>query len=153
MPEIIVRKYGPVVFGIIVVLFFAIYSFKSAFPESITRTLHVGVERVPVEAHVADTPALRTKGLSGVSQLKLNEGVLFVFPEDGYYSFWMKDMNFAIDILWISQDRKIVYALQSITPETYPHSFTSPVQARYVLEVPAGFVERHNILVGDAVLF
>ncbi len=153
MPEIIVRKYGPVVFGILIVVFFSVYSFKSAFPESATRTLYVGVGKVPVEAHIADTPALRTKGLSNVAQLKLNEGVFFVFPEDGYYSFWMKDMNFAIDILWISKEKKIVYQLQSITPETYPHSFTSPTQARYVLEVPAGFVERHNILVGDAVLF
>lgn len=100
---------------------------------------------------VADTPALREKGLSGKDPLLPLEGLLFVFPQDGSYSFWMKDMKFSIDILWISSDGYIVHALQALSPESYPHTFTSPEPARYVLELPSGFMERHEIFVGDKV--
>ena len=65
--------------------------------------------RILVCASVADTPEARQQGLSGRAGLGESEGMLFVFPKDGEYAFWMKDMRFSIDILWLSGNGTIVY--------------------------------------------
>ncbi len=100
---------------------------------------------------IADTSALREQGLSGRSELKENEGMLFVFPEDGVYTFWMKDMSFSIDMIWISKSGTVVHVENAATPRSYPETFGPDVPARYVLEVSAGFSEAHGVSVGDVV--
>ena len=107
-------------------------------------TLHVAI---------ADTEASREQGLSGITSLASDEGMLFIFPKDGMYSFWMKDMLFSIDMLWISFDGHVVSIVPSVSPATYPHAFTSSTLARYVLEVPAGFAAEHKIGVGSKLHF
>ena len=146
-----VNTYGPALITALVIVFAVVYGFQFFTPKVATKKIFVG--DTPVQVRLADTQPLRAKGLSGSDPLLALEGMLFVFPEDGSYSFWMKDMKFAIDILWLSSDGYIVYALQALSPETYPHSFASPMPARYVLEVPSGFMEIHHVSVGDKVTF
>lgn len=102
-----------------------------------------------IRVMIAATPAERTQGLSGTPSLKSGEGMLFVFPEEGVYSFWMKDMLFSIDILWISARGEVVHIEEGVSPNTYPTSFTSDIPAQYVLEVPAGFSHTYGIKIGD----
>lgn len=104
-----------------------------------------------IRVSVADTPAERESGLSGRASLVAGEGMLFVFPEDGRYAFWMKDMHFAIDILWISREGVIVDLEENVSPETYPATFTPRTEARYVVELPAGYAQEHGVRVGDIV--
>jgi len=99
------------------------------------------------------TQKTQEKGLSGREKLKEDEGMLFVFDYMGQYSFWMKDMNFPIDIIWISDDFKVVYIKKNATPESYPETFTPEQNAKYVLEVLAQFSEKNNLKVGDKVEF
>lgn len=98
---------------------------------------------------VAATDAARAKGLGGRTSLGEGEGMLFVFPVDGDWGFWMKDMRFPIDILWLSSQKEVVYIAPSVSPETYPSVFHADKPARYVLEVPAGWTEAHKVGVGD----
>src|SRR5882672_5260542 len=58
-----------------------------------------------IQAYNADTDALRTLGLSGHSPLAADEGMLFIFPAPGEYGFWMKDMLFPLDLVWIAADK------------------------------------------------
>ena len=102
-----------------------------------------------VRITVADSPLERSQGLSGREGLAADEGMLFVFPEDGVYGFWMKDMLFSIDMLWLDASGNIVHIEKRVAPETYPQSFSSTVPARYVLELPAGYSDEHNLSVGD----
>ena len=90
-------------------------------------------------------------GLMDREYLVLDSGMLFVFDKPGDYPFWMKDMNFAIDILWINEHNEIIHVLQYIAPETYPTAFTSPEDALYVLELPMGTVAEVDIKLGDTV--
>ena len=106
-----------------------------------------------IVVEVADTESARIKGLSGRQSLGDNRGLLFVFETDGYHSMWMKDMNFAIDILWINAEGKIVTIAPSVGPESYPDSFSPTSKARYVLEIPASYTEIYNIKEGDVVDF
>lgn len=100
------------------------------------------------------------KGLSGRKDLKEDEGMLFVFDHIGKYSFWMKDMNFPIDIIWIGEDLSVVFIKKNANIESYlptsktgPEIFTPDQDARYVLEVLASFSEKNNLKVGDKVKF
>lgn len=86
---------------------------------------------------IADSNEERTRGLSGRTSVP-EDGLLFVFPEAGRPGFWMKDMQFAIDIIWLLDTGEIVGIEHSVSPDTYPQLFYPSVPVRYVLEVPAG---------------
>lgn len=119
----------------------------------ISPTKEITVDGIQVRIALADTPLLRELGLSGVKQLKEGEGMLFVFEKEGMHSFWMKDMHFSLDMLWISSDGRVVFIEKSVTPETFPKAFISNTPAQYVLEVGAGFSEKYGIEVGDRAIF
>jgi uncharacterized membrane protein (UPF0127 family) len=91
--------------------------------------------------YVADTEALRTKGLSGWKELLPHEAMVFVFEKEGSYPFWMKDMAFNIDIVWLDASFKPVHIEKNVSPASYPTAFSSEVPAKYVVEVPAGTVD------------
>ena len=116
---------------------------------TVLRTVQLDGQTIHVA--VVDTPVARQRGLSGRQGLAGDEGMLFVFPQNGRYSFWMKDMLFVIDIVWISADGSIVDMVQNVSPDTYPTSFVPKAPARYVLELPAGYVKDHNVQIGDIV--
>lgn len=110
------------------------------------RTIEIGGILLRVE--IVDTDVLRAQGLSGHAPLGDREGMLFIFDTDGRYSFWMKDMLFAIDILWLDAAGKVMHIAKEVSSDTYPASFTPHSPARYVLEVPAGFADQHDIQIG-----
>lgn len=122
---------------------------ESVLPSPRVPRVVVGGQSLPVE--LADTPEKRMRGLSGRESLPENRGMLFVFPEEGIYGFWMKDMRFSIDILWLSSSGEVVHIVESVTPESYPESFTPEKAALYVLELPAGFARIHGVSLGSIV--
>lgn len=102
-----------------------------------------------ISVSIADTLTLQEKGLSGREQLRANEGMLFIFPNEDIVSFWMKDMNFPIDIIWFNKNRQIVDVWENAQPSSYPELRTPQSAAQYVLEVPSGFFVAHHLLKGD----
>jgi len=104
-----------------------------------------------INAEVADNFIKRIKGLMFRKGLKENEGMLFIFRRPGYYSFWMLNMKFPIDIIWISEDKKIVDFVTAYPLKNEFKIFRPKEKALYVLEVNKGFVKKNNIRVGDKV--
>ena len=102
---------------------------------------------------LADTVAKRTQGLSGKENLPENEGMLFIFDAPNFVSFWMKDMNFPIDIVWINEEKQIIGWEENVDPNTYPATFSPKEEIVYVLEVNAGCIQRHDIQIGQAIAF
>lgn len=109
----------------------------------------VGVGKTEISAEIADTDTKRTRGLSGRKALGNNEGMLFVFEKPNHYGFWMKEMNFPIDIIWIGEDMRVRGITEHISPDTYPEVFYPPTEVRFVLETSAGFARAHDIKNGD----
>jgi uncharacterized membrane protein (UPF0127 family) len=100
-------------------------------------------------AQVAKTPETREKGLGGSGGLRENEAMLFIFDTDDKWSMWMKDVKYPIDIVWLDKDKKVVYIVKNVPPESYPfENFTPKQEARFVIEVPAGTVGRKAIAIG-----
>lgn len=137
----------------IILITLYIVSEKNIFPFEIEglskKTVHIG--RVPIAVTIADTREKRTRGLSGVESLPINEGLLFVFPTSGAHGIWMKDMRIPIDIIWISENSRVVDIEKNVTPETFPTIFYPKEVALYVLEVNALFTEVRGIQIGDEV--
>lgn len=111
------------------------------------------VNKHQIKAEIVNTQASRTLGLSGRASLQKDSGLLFIFNEPGFYSFWMKDMKFSIDMIWIDQFGKIVHIEKDISPKTFPKGFVSVEPAQAVLEVPAGFSDENNVKTGDTIRY
>ncbi|HET9850129.1 MAG TPA: DUF192 domain-containing protein [Candidatus Saccharimonadales bacterium] len=106
-----------------------------------------------LNAQTAVTPAQQERGLSGRQCLSAGNAMLFAFPDAGYYYFWMKDMNFPIDIVWLSPAKQVVWINPDTAPSTYPGSFVSPSPAKYVLELKAGQATALGLGTGSYVSF
>ena len=74
-----------------------------------------------------------------------------MFDEAGIYAFWMKDMMFPIDIIWLDEGFRVVAIAENAAPSSFPNLFTPSSPAQYVLEVPSGFVRTTTTRIGEYV--
>lgn len=126
-------------------------------PASSAKIIQI-IDKAQVNVEIADTKEKRTKGLGGRDSLATDSGMLFVFEKADPYRFWMKGLKFPLDFIWISSMR-VVDILTNVDPpaqnlpdETLPR-YAPVVPVDMVLEVNSGFVESHNIRVGDKIEF
>ena len=112
-----------------------------------TGTVGIGEETFFV--WVADTHQRRVQGLSGVTHLPENTGMLFLFESEGDHGIWMRDMHFYLDIVWLDESGRVVDMRTSVSPDTFPEVFVPKKEGLYVLEVAGGAMRRHGIEVGD----
>lgn len=120
--------------------------------------IDIAIRDLVTKAEVVQSDASKKKGLSGRESLEIDQGMLFVFNRSGIYPFWMKDMKFAIDIIWIDENKKIVYIAENAPPEPGKKDselfrYVPKNNSQYVLEINAGLSKLHNIQIGDAVNF
>ena len=116
-----------------------------------TKKMLIGEKEVNVS--IAKTWPERIQGLSGTPYLPEEVVKLFVFETAGLHSIWMKDMMYAIDILWTDKEGKITHIVENATPESYPEMFEPTSPAYYVIETKSGFTKRNFIKVGSEVVF
>lgn len=103
---------------------------------------------------IADEPHERMRGLSFVDSMEEYEGMMFFFQEYGHYPFWMKDMKFDLDLIWIRDNTVVdISTYASSAPERQMDLYASLEPINIVLEVRAGLVDRYGIEVGDEVMF
>ncbi len=102
---------------------------------------------------VADDQQEREKGLGDRDYISDYEAMIFVFEQPDIYEFWMKDMKFPLDIVWLNEKREVVYIKENAKPESYPESFVPPQKAQYVIEFNTGLVSKLGIKVGNILDF
>jgi uncharacterized membrane protein (UPF0127 family) len=121
------------------------------------RHVNVTVNGIELIADIAETNEQRTKGLSVKDSLAENEAMLFVFDTAQEHSFWMKNMKFPIDIIWLDSDKTVVHIEHNLQPCSFdafcPTYKPNNNSALYVLETAAGFAEKHGIVEGARVEF
>ncbi|MCX7973624.1 MAG: DUF192 domain-containing protein [Candidatus Aminicenantes bacterium] len=108
-----------------------------------------------VMAELAITEDQRQLGLMFREKMREDQGMLFIFEEEDYYSFWMKNMRFSLDMLWLDSQRRIVHIEENVPPcssEDCP-SYGPALPARYVLELVSGSVKKHKLKLGDRLDF
>lgn len=90
------------------------------------------------------------KGLSGTDSLPAGQAMVFAFARDDTWAMWMKDMKYPIDMVWLNDDKEVVYSVKNAQPSSYPKRFQPNVAARYVIELPSGTIDKTDIRNGDA---
>ena len=134
-----------------------LFTFTQSFAEEIVYS-HALVttttgEEIPVE--VADTLKKRSLGLGKRASLKKGWGMLFVFEKRKPHRFWMKDMQFPLDIIWLDNHR-IVHIIHNAKPANSrdePKVMTSPVPVNFVLEIAAGRAAKLQLKTGQRMKF
>lgn len=109
-----------------------------------------GSARAAVRIEIAEDEASRTQGLMGRRQMAEDQGMLFIFPDEDYRSFWMANTPLPLDIIYVNRDREIVTIQRNTVPYS-EESIPSTAPATYVIEVNAGFADRHGITEGEKV--
>lgn len=106
-----------------------------------------------IEVVYADNNAKRERGLSGQKQMDNGSGMFFVFPEEGNFTFWMKDMLIPLDIVFIDSNFTVVDIKQNEKPcETNPcPQIVSNQNFKYALEINAGWTNAHDLKISDKI--
>lgn len=107
---------------------------------------------------IADTAAARQTGLMNRTSLSQNSGMLFIFEGSNFYPFWMKDTYIPLDIIWLNQNKEVVYIKENAQPcsntiEAVCNTIVPTARALYVIELNAGEVNKQDLQVGDKIEF
>ncbi len=97
----------------------------------------------------------KVKGLSGAKNLSENQGMLFIFDKKDKYGFWMKGVNFALDIIYIS-DGTVIYIVENAPPVKNSQNliiYKPDEPVNYVLELNGGSAKKLNIKKGGKIIF
>ena len=108
-----------------------------------------------VRVEIAADDEMREQGLMFRDQLRPGTGMLFFFPQEGEYPFWMKNTRIPLDMIWIDANRRIAAIKHDVPPckiDDCP-SYPPKAVAKYVLEVSAGVAKQHGLKVGDVLRF
>lgn len=136
--------------GISIIAGIAIFAFLLSYKTSASLPTSAEFGDVSLRLEYATSTEARTLGLGGRTSVPDDYGMLFVFPKDDYYGFWMKDTLLPLDMFWLDSQGHVVFIAADVAPDTYPHVFYPSAPARYVLETAAGFAEAHGITVGTS---
>jgi len=140
----------PLVVALVVVLS-AIVMLRLSSPQYAVVSFGRGVT---VYTEVAETPSQQQKGLGGRDSLAAREGMLFPINPPAVQTFWMKEMRFPLDILWLSNGTVIGFQQNAPAPtagQTDLPQYRSPAPVDDVLEVKAGFISANGIKIGSPV--
>jgi hypothetical protein len=136
--------------AILVIAGVALLTFYYFYPQPKTARIMFAGTVLTVE--LATTPTEQQRGLSGRDSMPADHGMLFVFQQPAQWGFWMIEMKFPLDIIWFDANKHAIFIEQDLapcTPDLCP-VFTPPADALYVLEVNAGFVRTHSVMLGDS---
>jgi hypothetical protein len=118
------------------------------------KTIDLSLGNGSFKAAIASNDTARAKGLSGVSELSDDQALLMVFPTSSKWGIWMKDMSIPIDIVWLDGSKKVIYIVKNAQPaEPTLRTFVPKADAVYVVELPAGTVDRKAILINSEAVF
>jgi uncharacterized protein len=116
-------------------------------------TIHLASRSISFEH--ADTPGEQSLGLSGRESIEENQGMLFTFAVPHFPTFWMKDMNFPIDMVWLKSNEVVDITKNApnepgVTDDKLK-TYTSKKPADSVLELKAGWADRNGLKIGDKI--
>lgn len=126
----------------------------NAFTEFNRQLTFVDQQRI-VYVAIAANESERERGLMFRQELAADQGMLFIYPDQTRRALWMKNTLLALDVVFLAGDGRIVGLLKDLQPcaKDPCRIYDSKVAARYMLELPAGFIDKHIIKVGQKVSF
>lgn len=111
--------------------------------------VYIRIPKMLIRAEVADEEAERILGLSGRKGLNAGRAMLFIFDKSDTHGIWMKDMKFAIDIVWLDSAKKVIAIESNVQPDSYPKVYESKTKSLFIIELAAGQASKLGIKVGQ----
>ena len=159
--------------GIIATLGFILYLGYYLYMKYSKDYIEVNIKGTIFQLEIADTKEKRETGLMNRRSMPPNRGMLFVFETSGYYPFWMKNTYIPLDIIWLNEDKEVIYIKQDAKPcldtNKDPGMIGKALQnipfvcdtiiplttshAKYVIELNAGKVRELNLQNDEKVEF
>ena len=143
-----------IIFGLVLVLFagFVFYQFANPLQP---QTKKITINGHTFTAEVAQTAKAQQIGLTKYDSLPVEKGMLFPFAKAGEYAFWMRDMKFPIDLLFIKENT-IVAVIENAPPakasDTNIPTYGEDITSDAVLEITAGLSKKYEIKQGDKIV-
>jgi len=107
------------------------------------------------KVEIANDNFERAQGLMNRGKLDQDKGMLFIFDQEGFYPFWMKNTLIPLDIIWLNQEQKVVYIKKQAEP--CGQEICLPIipmgDANYVLEINGGLADKINLKIGGELIF
>ncbi len=117
------------------------------------REKYIQINQQKIKVEVAESQEKIIQGLSGKESLCADCGMLFILPESEKHVFWMKEMKFDLDFVWIKGNR-VVRIDENITHiKGEKEEIVAGVVANKVLEINAGKISQWRVKVGDEIIF
>jgi uncharacterized membrane protein (UPF0127 family) len=107
---------------------------------------------VKIDIEIADDDAERSQGLMYRDKMREDRGMFFIFPNERRQSFWMRNTQLSLDMLFVNSKNEIVTIHKNTTPFS-DQSYASAAPAVYVIEVVAGFTDKYNVKEGDKIVW
>ncbi|MEK7559146.1 MAG: DUF192 domain-containing protein [Patescibacteria group bacterium] len=139
-----------IIIGVLIIIGLGIWAWQASEKSPVAK-----INNRSFKLYVAKTEKDKQIGLSKYKKIENERGMVFSFSKANYYPFWMKEMKFPIDIIYIN-DGKIVTIYRNVpTPKDKlsPPVYNSTKPADTVLEVNAGLSQKYNFKEGDTVSF
>jgi uncharacterized membrane protein (UPF0127 family) len=105
-----------------------------------------------INIEIADDDTKRSLGLMFRKSMAEDEGMLFIFPTEEYQSFWMRNTELSLDMIFVNAKNEIVTIIKNAEPFS-EKSFPSTKPAKYVVEVNAGYTSNYGINLGDKIVW
>lgn len=140
-----------VLFVVFIILFLLFYSLKNMTISQETKYADVCLKNECFKAELAITNQEKAKGLMYRTSLDDKSGMLFIYNPASKPGIWMKNTKIPLDIIWLNQDKEIVFLAKDAQPgdeNNYQH-FQPQVLAGYVLEINAGWADKLNLKTSD----
>lgn len=110
----------------------------------------LGNTKIKIDIEFAAEEYERQLGLMNRTEMKENQGMLFIFPDETFQSFWMRNTLISLDMMFINSNKEIV-TIHKNTKVLSDQSYPSSKQSTYVVEVVGGFCEKYGIKEGDKI--
>jgi len=104
---------------------------------------------------LADEPQEQVQGLMFRESMDQDRGMLFIFQQKSIYSFWMKNTLIPLDIIWIDENKEVVFIENNVQPckEDPCFSINPGREAKYALEINGGIAEKIGLALGNKLIF
>ncbi len=139
---------------LIVLTILAVFLIGLGIWQSLKKYPFVRINNYEFKLQIAKTAKEQEIGLSKYEDLSKNLGMIFPFERPDYYSFWMKQMKFPIDIIYI-KDGKIVTIYKNVKPPKSGNEslliYKPKEPANMVLEINAGLSDKYKFKEGDKI--
>jgi len=127
-------------------------------PERKWKIKNIQIGSKNYEIYITESRENQTTGLAAFEEIKENQGMIFEFPEEDYHAFWMKNMKFDIDMIFLDQNNQVIQIFENVQKSSYKsdtdfQTYMPKLKSKFVIEIKSGETKKNGLRTGDVIIF